>query len=418
MRDSATPPAATPTVPEIPEENIDNPSLEFKALRTEGIPDNDIHEQPQRQLQRDTNWGYFLNAVFRTLFSLAQCFAEKMVQTKETSKLYLSTQIESFRLTSSFDHSRDYTEHFTSSENLQDLETEQEQVGRWRKVRKIGQGSCGAVYLERKEHGKQLRALKVVCKEKMLHAKLDYTRELQAMASLQKYPKEFVSFNGWFEDEINIHISMEFCIHSDLSSCFKGPLPEAAVAVIVRQVRSALEIMHKEGFTHRDLKPKNIFVVSTCPISVKLGDFGISKRIQEDNTQLRTRIYTKPYAAPEVLDMMESGKEEYTSAVDIWSLGCVSHQLLTNAVPFKTSTDLDKYCRGDTVNANHPARVLEGQGISKDGIEFVLHLLAPNPDNRPTAATAGNHRWLYIDDTTREPNSSLPQGCTTAALLL
>ena len=66
------------------------------------------------------------------------------------------------------------------------------------------------------------------------------------------------------------------------------------------------------------------------PARVKLGDFGISKQIQpQDTTIFHAQVSTRIYAAPEVLGLdSNSETSAYTNSVDIWSLGCVIYKLL------------------------------------------------------------------------------------------
>ena len=76
--------------------------------------------------------------------------------------------------------------------------------------------------------------------------------------------------------------------------------------------------MHSEKFIHRDLKPHNIFVVETQPYFwVKIGDFGITKRITNDQMTLKTEIGTLDYLAPEVLGYVDEETSRYTNSVDI-----------------------------------------------------------------------------------------------------
>lgn len=96
--------------------------------------------------------------------------------------------------------------------------------------------------------------------------------------------------------------------------------------------------MHKERFADRDLKPQNIFVrTSLSPIQLKLGDFGISKRLNAD-TMLRTLNHTPAYVAPEILEKLHSAPagvdEGYSHGVDVWSVGIIAFELLTGKLPF------------------------------------------------------------------------------------
>lgn len=92
------------------------------------------------------------------------------------------------------------------------------------------------------------------------------------------------------------------------------------------------------GFTHRDLKPQSIFVVARCPPSweVRIGDFGISKRVQEDETAFRTMRGTLAYMAPEMIAYFTDGEEmdTYSQAVDMWALVVVLFQILTTKLAF------------------------------------------------------------------------------------
>lgn len=81
---------------------------------------------------------------------------------------------------------------------------------------------------------------------------------------------------------------------------------------------------------HRDLKPGNFFL--TKESIVKIGDFGISKRVREsEDYALKSYLGTPSYMAPEI----QIGGEKYTSAVDIWSLGVCIYEFITLKRPWK-----------------------------------------------------------------------------------
>lgn len=96
---------------------------------------------------------------------------------------------------------------------------------------------------------------------------------------------------------------------------------------------------------YRNLEPANIFVARCAPDWwIKLGDFGIVRRISEENTKL-SRDGTLDYMAPEILLYDDNGDQDspYTLAVDIWSLGCVLFRLLTQQLPFSQPRHLLLY---------------------------------------------------------------------------
>lgn len=171
-----------------------------------------------------------------------------------------------------------------------------------------------------------------------------------------------------------------------------GPaLSEEAVQEIARQILEGLNIMHAEGFAHRDLKPQNVFVVQRQPQWwVKIGDFGLSKK-QIDNTAFRTRAGTQQYMAPEFFYYLpDLGTEttEYTSAVDLWALGCITYRLISGAVPFPSLLTLKNFC-GDPVKfpLNMPP-------MMEESIKFIGELLQPHPAKRPSAGEALASSWF------------------------
>lgn len=97
---------------------------------------------------------------------------------------------------------------------------------------------------------------------------------------------------------------MEYFKHGDLQQYHSKPFPELEARQIAIQVMEALEIMHGTGFAHRDMKPANILVLYKSPAWwVKLGDFGISKRIEGTFGTMTLDIGTCGFMAPEVLGL-------------------------------------------------------------------------------------------------------------------
>ncbi|KAJ5371668.1 hypothetical protein N7517_003674 [Penicillium concentricum] len=195
----------------------------------------------------------------------------------------------------------------------------------WQREKKIDSGGFGEVWLERctkrKNHGHQVRATK----EMEVHRQIDYARELEAIVkfSHSKYDRCFVKSFGWYQTQTSLFIAMEYLELGDLHNYLlkkKQPLPELEAQCIMSQILEGLDLMHDNGFAHRDLKPKNILLRSCPPDDwwVKIADFGISKRIEDDIGKSTTMKGTKGYIAPEVYKLIESGTPY---AVDIWAAG-------------------------------------------------------------------------------------------------
>lgn len=150
--------------------------------------------------------------------------------------------------------------------------------------------------------------------------------------------------------------------------------------------------------TNSSLYTKNIFVVQKQPNWwVKIGDFGISKRVANDETALHTATGTPHYLAPEVSHYVDTGNEEsdaYTNAVDIWSFACVLYQIMALQVPFPNyPRSLLVFCRGGPF----PEAPLLTR-TSLGGIEFIKFILVPLPTMRPRAQDLMQSNWLQIEN--------------------
>jgi serine/threonine protein kinase len=148
--------------------------------------------------------------------------------------------------------------------------------------------------------------------------------------------------------------------------------PEEAI-ITLQQGLDGLKYLHSRGIVHRDIKPENILVSSREPLSICLSDFGLAS----NKYPLKTFCGSLKYCAPEVF----SG-HEYTSAVDIWSLGLVVLWLLHD-LPRIGRYDEQSWCQ-------NWFKELSGHIEQRSGdfaVEFLsTKMLRRNPTNRLTAA--------------------------------
>jgi calcium/calmodulin-dependent protein kinase I len=191
---------------------------------------------------------------------------------------------------------------------------------------------------------------------------------------------------------------MEWAPYGDLEDCVLKPLLEVEFQQIISQISLAVVIMHERRFLHRDLKPKvrfahgpssllkraqNVFLFRKPPESlewrVKLGDFGVSKRVRDAaNTSWHTSIEAD-CSAPEVLGLLGGDYTEessYASPVDMWSLGYLTHWMLTKRYPLAKCA-LPQYCmQMRPIPLSELAnKVVSGQAA--DFVKNLLHLLQP-----------------------------------------
>ena len=122
-------------------------------------------------------------------------------------------------------------------------------------------------------------------------------------------------------------------------------------------------------------------------LSVKIGDFGVSKHIPKDSTTVfRTHVGTWAYAAPEIF-----GSEKYTFVVDCWSVGCIAYRLLAGTTLFKSVLDVIEYqCEP------RPSTLLGAESCSPLGKSLIDALVDPMPSRRLSASAALSHKWFDL----------------------
>jgi serine/threonine-protein kinase len=118
-------------------------------------------------------------------------------------------------------------------------------------------------------------------------------------------------------------------------SLAKRRLSDKRCALVASQTLDALAVAHEKGVIHRDLKPENVFLTKLSTVSdvVKLLDFGIAKITSDEAssklTDTGTVLGTPAYMAPEY-----ARGEHCDARVDLYALGCVMYEALTQRQPF------------------------------------------------------------------------------------
>ena len=118
-------------------------------------------------------------------------------------------------------------------------------------------------------------------------------------------------------------------------------LHEIEVRYFMSQIISALEYLYQDSvrIVHRDLSLNNIFLGHNFDdmMQIKLGDFGMSIRLPENQRERRSNSFlgTTRFMPPELFESLEDGTHfRYSQKNDIWSLGVIFYQLLTGSSPF------------------------------------------------------------------------------------
>lgn len=251
----------------------------------------------------------------------------------------------------------------------------------------IGTGHYGSVYaVERLHEPRHMLVCKLVNldslppKDKRLAE-----QEVGILRSLNH--KNIVRFYDYFEvkDSNWLGVVMEYCDQGDMRHVLKERskskifIPEEQVMCWFTQIADALRFIHAHRVIHRDLKTSNIFLKGPFPHTCLVGDFGISRILEETLAAAQTVIGTPYYLSPELCK-----REPYSYKSDIWSLGICLYEMFTFKIAFRGSNLFNLVSRiikepFESVHVYNPH-------VSAEALLLIDRLLAKDPQGRPSAA--------------------------------
>ncbi|KAJ8771817.1 hypothetical protein K2173_026994 [Erythroxylum novogranatense] len=294
--------------------------------------------------------------------------------------------------------------------------------------RVVGHGSFGVVF-----QAKCLETGESVAIKKVLQDKRYKNRELQTMRLLD-HPN-IVSLKHCFfstteKDELYLNLVLEYVpetVHRVIKHYNKlnQSMPLIYVKLYAYQIFRALSYIHRViGVCHRDIKPQNL-LVNPHTHQVKLCDFGSAKVLVKGEPNI-SYICSRYYRAPELI----FGATEYTTAIDIWSAGCVLAELLLGQPLFPGESGVDQLVEIIKVlgtptreeikcmNPNyteyrfphikaHPWHKIFHKRMPPEAVDLVSRLLQYSPNLRCSALDALTHPFF---DELRDKNTHLPSG--------
>lgn len=208
----------------------------------------------------------------------------------------------------------------------------------YRIVRKLGQGSMGAVYLAQHTLMIEPQALKFLSSE-LSRDKAFTDRFLREVRTLRQVRHKNVVDAGNIEpaEDGTLFFPMEFVDGPDLRSFLRNapqPFDVALALCITRGIAEGLGAAHSKGMVHRDIKPENVLMARDGEKWVpKIVDFGIvATRELSQHTQTGSLLLTPFYAAPE--QWIGTRASELDGRTDFYALGGVFFEMLTGEKVF------------------------------------------------------------------------------------
>eukprot|EP00931_Biecheleriopsis_adriatica_P064737 TRINITY_DN39450_c0_g1_i1.p1 TRINITY_DN39450_c0_g1~~TRINITY_DN39450_c0_g1_i1.p1 ORF type:complete len:566 (-),score=120.88 TRINITY_DN39450_c0_g1_i1:219-1889(-) len=200
---------------------------------------------------------------------------------------------------------------------------------------------------------------------------------------------------GVYESENMVSLVMECMSGGELFDRVKSKkvFTEREASQATWQMLLAINYLHHEGITHRDLKLENFLYDEPGSDFLKLIDFGFSKFYE--GKVMDQALGTITYVAPEVL------KRKYSKgSCDLWSLGCITFVLLFGYLPFIAPDD--QTIARLIVKGEYKVRQDRWSKVSQDAQDFVKQLLIVDPRRRMTALQAISHPFV---------EGTIPQTC-------
>ena len=248
-------------------------------------------------------------------------------------------------------------------------------AGKYKIIDKLGEGGMGVVYKADDTRLKRTVALKFLPAEltRDPEAGERFVREAQAAAALS-HPN-ICTIHEINEEEGESFIAMEYIDGQSLKEKIKsGPLEIEGVLDIATQVAEGLKEAHKKGIVHRDIKSANIMLMEMG--HAKIMDFGLAKVVGGSLiTKEPTTMGTVAYMSPE-----QTRGEIVDHRTDIWSLGVVVYEMISDQLPFKGERETSIMY---SIVHEEPKSLKEVEASIPEGLEQVVsRALAKNPDER------------------------------------
>ncbi|BGO91457.1 hypothetical protein NBRC10512_003118 [Rhodotorula toruloides] len=288
----------------------------------------------------------------------------------------------------------------------------------FQKIRLLGKGDVGKVYLVREKQSRKLFAMKVLSKKEMIKRnKVKRALAEEEILAGSNHPFIVTLYHSFQSDDY-LYLCMEYCLGGEFFRALQTRpgkcLPEEDAKFYAAEVVAALEYLHLMGFIYRDLKPENILLHETGHIM--LSDFDLSKQSDPNGfggapaaiklitpngvplvdtksciADFRTNSFvgTEEYICPEVIN-----GRGHSSAVDWWTFGILVYEMLYGCTPFKgpnRHATFSNVLRNEPSFPDHPATTTLCKSVIKK--------LLIKDENRRLGSQSGasevkQHRWF------------------------
>ncbi|WFD19683.1 non-specific serine/threonine protein kinase [Malassezia caprae] len=253
----------------------------------------------------------------------------------------------------------------------------------YRKVKKIGQGASGSVYVAKSLATSQLVAIKAMDLAHQPRKEL-IVNEIMVMKESQ-HPNIVNFLKAFLVRDSDLWVVMEFMEGGALTDVIdNNTLEEDQIAAISLETCKGLEHLHNHSIIHRDIKSDNILLNNYG--QVKITDFGFCAKLTDQRSKRATMVGTPYWMAPEVVK-----QKEYGAKVDIWSLGIMAIEMIENEPPYLDEEPLKALYM---IATNGTPTLKKPEKLSRELKGFLAVCLCADVKSRATADELLQHEFL------------------------
>ncbi|KAK2142593.1 hypothetical protein LSH36_935g00063 [Paralvinella palmiformis] len=288
---------------------------------------------------------------------------------------------------------------------------------RFQKIEKIGEGTYGVVYKARDSKGRLVALKKIRLDSESEGVPSTAIREIALLKELD-HPN-IIRLLDVILYEVKLYLVFEY-LNLDLKKYMDSITSSGLPAPLVKLLQG-IAYCHSHRVLHRDLKPQNLLI--DVDGNIKLADFGLARAFGVPVRTYTHEVVTLWYRAPEIL----LGIRFYSTAVDIWSLGCIFAEMVTKRALFPGDSEIDELFRvfrtlGTPDESNWPGvsqlsdykttfpkwspRDLKKVVplLDEEGLDLLQKMLTYEPSTRISAKTALSHPYFRDVKTLTPPH--------------
>eukprot|EP01025_Chloroclados_australasicus_P068754 TRINITY_DN9580_c0_g1_i1.p1 TRINITY_DN9580_c0_g1~~TRINITY_DN9580_c0_g1_i1.p1 ORF type:complete len:355 (+),score=52.61 TRINITY_DN9580_c0_g1_i1:148-1212(+) len=288
-----------------------------------------------------------------------------------------------------------------SQKVLGDPGEELQQSGKYERVKSLGAGGFGQVFLAKNVATEQLVAVKCLQRG----SRITKYVEREIMNHRRLWHEHIIEYKELFLTQHYLCIVMEYASAGDMfhyvvSRMPHRRLPESEARQFFQQLVLAVDFCHRKGVVNRDIKLENALLCKVgSGVLLKLCDFGYSKHEDYDSAP-SSRVGSLPYASPEVI-LARPGDQYDGKKTDIWSCGVMLYIMLVGAYPFERAEDSRQpkqkqqqiIQRIIKVDYKFPSEIR----LSSDCLDLMSKVLVAEPNMRYSLQQIMEHRWFQTE---------------------